>query len=89
MSDNVNSQVQTQFGRAAQDYATSDVHARGESLQLLVELVQPASHWKMLDIATGASHTALAFAPGVSQVIATDLTTEMLTKQPNSRQPGN
>ncbi len=80
MSDDVKSQVQTQFGRAAQDYATSDVHARGESLQLLVELVQSAADWKMLDVATGAGHTALAFAPDVSRVIATDLTAEMLAK---------
>ena len=32
----------------------------------------------MLDVATGAGHTALAFAPHVAKVTATDITEEML-----------
>jgi ubiquinone/menaquinone biosynthesis C-methylase UbiE len=44
----------------------------------LVELVQPQSRWQALDIATGAGHTAAAFAPHVARVIATDITDEML-----------
>jgi ubiquinone/menaquinone biosynthesis C-methylase UbiE len=73
-------QVQKQFGRAADDYAISDVHARGESLGLLLKLVEPLSHWQMLDVATGAGHTAIAFAPFVASVIASDITDEMLSK---------
>jgi ubiquinone/menaquinone biosynthesis C-methylase UbiE len=34
----------------------------------------------VLDVATGAGHTALAFAPHVAHIIATDLTPEMLHK---------
>ena len=34
--------------------------------------------WQALDIATGAGHTAAAFAPHVARVIASDLTEEML-----------
>jgi ubiquinone/menaquinone biosynthesis C-methylase UbiE len=79
MADN-KKQVQKQFGRAADDYATSDVHARGESLRLLVEVVKPQAGWHMLDVATGAGHTAIAFAPFVSSVMASDLTDEMLLK---------
>ena len=70
--------VRAQFGRAAHAYATSDVHARGDSLELLVELVRPEASWTVVDVATGAGHTALAFAPHVARVIATDLTPEML-----------
>lgn len=44
---------------------------------MLVELVKPQKSWKALDIATGAGHTALAFAPKVSSVIASDITAEM------------
>ncbi len=73
-------QVQRQFGQAADDYATSDVHARGESLDWLLGLVKPQADWNMLDVATGAGHTAIAFAPFVSTVVATDLTDEMLSK---------
>jgi ubiquinone/menaquinone biosynthesis C-methylase UbiE len=70
--------VRAQFGRSAAAYASSDVHARGDSLGLLVELVRPEPHWKALDVATGAGHTALAMASHVARVIASDLTAEML-----------
>jgi ubiquinone/menaquinone biosynthesis C-methylase UbiE len=70
--------VQQQFGAHAAAYATSAVHAKGASLGRLVELVQPQSDWHVLDIATGAGHTAAAFAPHVAHVIASDITEEML-----------
>ena len=72
--------VQQQFGAHAAAYATSAVHAKGASLGRLVELVQPQSHWRALDIATGAGHTAAAFAPYVAHVIASDITEEMLAE---------
>ncbi|MEW5957797.1 MAG: methyltransferase domain-containing protein [Chloroflexota bacterium] len=80
MSDELKARVQAQFGASAASYATSDIHARGESLAVLLELVKPQAHWRALDIATGAGHTALAFAPHVAQVIAADLTEGMLAK---------
>ena len=70
--------VQQQFGSHAAAYATSTVHAKGASLNRLVELVKPGTHWQALDIATGAGHTAAAFAPHVARVIASDITDEML-----------
>ena len=70
--------VQQQFGAHAAAYATSSVHAKGASLGRLVELVKPVRDWQALDIATGAGHTAAAFAPHVARVIASDLTEEML-----------
>jgi ubiquinone/menaquinone biosynthesis C-methylase UbiE len=72
--------VQQQFGANAAAYATSTVHAKGASLARLVELVKPKADWLALDIATGAGHTALAFAPHVASVIASDLTPEMLVE---------
>lgn len=72
--------IQQQFGANAAAYATSAVHAKGASLARLVELVEPKPHWQALDIATGAGHTAAAFAPHVAQVIASDLTPEMLVE---------
>jgi ubiquinone/menaquinone biosynthesis C-methylase UbiE len=80
MSDELKAKVQAQFGPSADSYATSDIHAKGESLAVLLELVNPQPHWRVLDIATGAGHTALAFAPHVTQVVATDLTDGMLAK---------
>ena len=68
-----------QFGASAVDYLTSDVHARGVSLQRLVELVEPQRGWRVLDVATGAGHTACAFAARGARVVASDVTFEMLT----------
>jgi ubiquinone/menaquinone biosynthesis C-methylase UbiE len=70
--------VQQQFGATAQHYLTSKPHAQGRSLERLVELAAPQPHWQALDVATGAGHVAYAFAPRVAQVIATDITPEML-----------
>lgn len=70
--------IKRQFGANASKYATSEVHARGTSLERLVALTQPRRDWLVLDVSTGAGHTALAFAPFVAQVIATDLTMQML-----------
>lgn len=70
--------VRKQFGAHAAAYTTSHVHAKGASLARVVELVTPQPHWHALDIATGAGHTAAAFAPHVAHVIASDLTPEML-----------
>jgi SAM-dependent methyltransferase len=75
-----NSLVQKQFGVAAADYAASAVHASGPSLARLVALVSPQPDWRVLDVATGAGHTALAFAPLVARVVASDITDEMLAQ---------
>jgi len=69
---------QTQFGRNAAEYLTSRPHAQGRSLDRLVALTQPRPDWHALDVATGAGHTAYAFAPHVARVWATDITAEML-----------
>ena len=70
--------VQQQFGASAAAYATSQVHAKGASLARLVELLRPQPEWRVLDVATAAGHTALAFAPHVAHVTATDITEPML-----------
>ena len=72
--------IQQRFGANAANYVTSSVHATGASLARVVDLVCPRKDWITLDIATGAGHMALAFAPHVAKVIASDLTPEMLTE---------
>ncbi len=80
MADDAKSLVQAQFGANAAKYSTSVVHAKGASLQRLVDLVEPKSTWSALDVATGAGHTALTFAPHVGSIIASDLTPQMLVE---------
>ena len=72
--------VRERFGASADAYANSEVHAKGESLSLLVDLVKPQKGWLALDVGTGAGHTAMAIAPHVARMIATDITAEMLLK---------
>src|SRR5262245_47189736 len=79
MSDQaIKNLAQETFGAAAQGYVTSAIHAKGADLRRLVELAQPHGDERLLDVATGGGHTALAFAPHVREVIASDLTPRML-----------
>lgn len=70
--------VQAQFAPAAQSYVTSATHAHGADLARLVELAELDTDELALDVATGGGHTALALAPRVRHVIASDLTFSML-----------
>ncbi|MBS4207299.1 class I SAM-dependent methyltransferase [Bacillus sp. FJAT-50079] len=76
--ENVKAKVIKQFGNNANKYVTSESHSKGEDLTLLVDWLKPQDHWIALDIATGGGHVAKALAPHVKQVVASDLTKEML-----------
>lgn len=65
------------FGNQAEAYLDSRVHRTGDDLDQLVEWVEPAE--RVLDVATGAGHTAGALADaGVDHVVATDAAPEMV-----------
>jgi ubiquinone/menaquinone biosynthesis C-methylase UbiE len=92
MTEDTKSTVRREFGANAGAYVTSATHAKGASLERLLALTKPQPEWHVLDIATGAGHTALAFAPHVRQVWATDITPEMLeqvSRQTSERNVGN
>ncbi|MEW5963209.1 MAG: methyltransferase domain-containing protein [Pseudomonadota bacterium] len=72
--------AEQQFGPHAAHYATSTVHAAGESLGMLVARIAPTPEWRVLDVATGAGHMAAAIAPHVAEVVASDITEEMLAE---------
>jgi ubiquinone/menaquinone biosynthesis C-methylase UbiE len=72
--------IEQKFGAAAADYAACAIHAAGPSLARLVALAAPRPEWRVLDVATGAGHTALALAPHVARVMATDITEAMLAE---------
>jgi ubiquinone/menaquinone biosynthesis C-methylase UbiE len=78
MPENIKAKVQDQFGKTAAAYVGSPLHARSADLQWLLEVAQPRPDQVALDVATGGGHTALALAPHVARVVATDLTPEML-----------
>jgi ubiquinone/menaquinone biosynthesis C-methylase UbiE len=78
MAEPTKATVRREFGANAAAYVTSATHAKGASLERLLALTSPQTDWAVLDIATGAGHTAFLFAPHVRQVWATDITPEML-----------
>src|SRR5688572_26612527 len=70
--------VQSQFGSSAEDYVSSRTHASGSDLTRLVELANLQGDERVLDVATGGGHTALAFARRAREVVAVDITERML-----------
>ena len=78
MSETQAQRVQSQFGATAQAYVTSAGHAGGDDLDRLVAWGRARAPKRVLDIATGGGHTALAFAAVAPRVVALDLTEPML-----------
>jgi ubiquinone/menaquinone biosynthesis C-methylase UbiE len=70
--------VQQQFGSVAAAYVTSAGHAGGDDLDRLLAWGRALRPRRVLDVATGAGHTALAFAGLGARVTAFDLTEPML-----------
>lgn len=78
MSETHGRLVQRQFERSAADYVGSSGHAGGPDLETLVGWGRALRPRRVLDVATGGGHTALAFAAFADQVVAYDLTAPTL-----------
>ncbi len=78
-SDDIKQLVQSQFGGSAQQFVESKLHREGDDLRRMVELAELSGSERVLDVATGGGHTALAFARHVREVVASDLTPKMLS----------
>ena len=78
MTDEHKEAVRRHFGASADAYVASRTHAEGEDLARLIELAAATGKEAALDVATGGGHTALALAPHVRRVVATDLSERML-----------
>ena len=67
------------FSRLADGYVHSQAHASSDDLSRLLAIANPQLTWRVLDVATGGGHTAVAFSSHVASLSATDLSTQMLT----------
>lgn len=76
----IHTSVRNQFSQHAEYYAQSSAHAKGNTLNVILEFAKPKGNEETLDIATGTGFTAFALARQVSHVVATDLTPEMVVK---------
>jgi ubiquinone/menaquinone biosynthesis C-methylase UbiE len=70
--------VRAQFSASAAAYVTSTGHAGGDDLERLVAWGRTLRPRRVLDVATGAGHTARAFAGLGARITAFDLTEPML-----------
>jgi SAM-dependent methyltransferase len=71
--------VTAQFGPRAAAYVTSAVHAAGEDLDHLARLAAGMRRSdRVLDLGSGGGHAGFTVAPHVGQVVACDLSVEML-----------
>jgi ubiquinone/menaquinone biosynthesis C-methylase UbiE len=70
--------VRAQYGAAGDAYVRSPGHAGGDDLRRMIEAAQAQPGDRALDIATGGGHVAKGLAPLVAEVVASDLTPQML-----------
>ncbi|WON76237.1 class I SAM-dependent methyltransferase [Serratia sp. UGAL515B_01] len=70
--------VERQFGEQANAYLSSGVHAQGRDLQRLAVLLADNSSARLLDLGCGAGHASFTAASNVAEVVAYDLSPQML-----------
>jgi len=70
--------VATQFGPRAAAYVNSVTHSRGEDLMDLAAMMRGRHETRVLDLGCGGGHAAFAVAPAAAQVVAFDLSREMV-----------
>jgi len=71
--------VREEFTRQADDYAAAPMIRDEEHLAMLIRLVAPAPRARVLEVASGPGHVALAFAKVCHEVVGVDLTLAPLT----------
>ena len=70
--------IVAQFGSRSAQYVASTVHSQGEDLQQIATLAAAAGSVRVLDLGCGGGHVSFTVAPHVADVVAYDLSTEML-----------
>lgn len=70
--------VERQFGAQANAYLNSAVHAQGEEFAQLRERLSASSGARVLDLGCGAGHVSFQVAPLAGEVVAYDLSEQML-----------
>ncbi|HLG88185.1 MAG TPA: class I SAM-dependent methyltransferase [Alphaproteobacteria bacterium] len=80
--------VDSQFGTVSANYVASPVHAQGPDLEQLVGIVSGHGDARAIDLGSGGGHVAFHAAPHLSEIVAYDLSPDMLAavaKEANER----
>ncbi|WP_131195665.1 class I SAM-dependent methyltransferase [Lichenihabitans psoromatis] len=72
--------VVNHYAPRASAYVTSAVHSGGADLDQIEAFVRGASEARVLDLGCGGGHVSYRAAPHVREVVACDLTPDMLTE---------
>ena len=78
MENEAKNAVRSQFSQNAADYRDEALFANGDDLRYMVQSVRISGSERVLDVGSGAGHTAFAFAPFVEQCLGLDLTEAMV-----------
>lgn len=78
MSTSQHSFIAEQYGSRAADYVTSTVHRAGADLDEMEELLKGLAAPRALDLGCGGGHVSYRASPYVSEIVACDVTSEML-----------
>jgi ubiquinone/menaquinone biosynthesis C-methylase UbiE len=78
MTQSHHSFVNAAYSPRANDYVTSAVHATGEDLDQIESLVRGNAKARALDLGCGGGHVSYRVAPHVAEVVAIDLSPQML-----------
>jgi SAM-dependent methyltransferase len=84
--------TQSQFGPRAASYVTSALHASGPDLDALEAIAAETRPGRALDLGCGGGHVAYRLAPHAGEVVACDLSADMLaevTKTASDRELAN
>lgn len=75
---NIEGLVTRQFGPQAGAYVESAVHAQGPDLEALAAVLKRERPGRLLDLGCGGGHVSFTAAPFVGEVVAYDLSDDML-----------
>lgn len=78
MTQNHHGVVAENYGPRADAYVSSAVHAGGADLDQIEQALRGRSEARVLDLGCGGGHVSYRAAPHVADVVAVDLTPEML-----------
>nr|WP_295834176.1 class I SAM-dependent methyltransferase [uncultured Azospirillum sp.] len=78
MTPNHHGVVAENYGPRADAYVSSAVHAGGADLDQIEQFLRGRSDARVLDLGCGGGHVSYRAAPHVAEVVAVDLTPEML-----------
>ena len=70
--------VAAQYGSRAASYVESTTHSQGADLEQIEALLRGRTQARVLDLGCGGGHVSLRAAPHVAEVVACDVTPDML-----------